>query len=211
MLSLGYTPFSDPPATAQWNFPITRSDYTKILRGYRPQMMEDKWSVKTKESAEGGNTIMRALWGWQNHERMRLIIAPGDPKTENSEAKDWAKIVSIEWKLLVNGEEVSEAKTKRSAVGMCNALCGCELEAEPGDSDTCIDDDNNEDEDNADDSDSDSGSPVIITPSVTRASLGLPYYVPRAQKPTITGETPSAPLPSTSCPSTKASPPADTN
>lgn len=95
MSSLGYRPFVKPPETVPWDFPITRADYSKILRGYRPQMMEDKWSIKTKESAEGGNTIMRAMWGWLSYEHTRLTIVPGDPNTEDSEAKDWARIVRI--------------------------------------------------------------------------------------------------------------------
>lgn len=123
----------------------------------------------------------------------------------------------------MNGEEVSEAKVKREAVAMCNVLCECDLEAEPGDSDTCIDDKNNnneneggdedegddesEDEDDADNSDSafddydsDSSALGLIKPSFTRKDLGLPYYVLREQRLAVTEETFTR----------EASPPADT-
>lgn len=130
-----YIPFEIPPGTAQWDRTMTHEDYNKMLQGHKPQMMEDKWTIKTDvpEDAQG-NTVLHVYFGWTPRESISLDIAAGDPS--KTEAKDWATIVKISWKIEhAGGLKVSEEEAKTSAIRLCNNLLGCALEEEDEDED----------------------------------------------------------------------------
>jgi hypothetical protein len=128
-------PFETPPATAQWDRTITHEDYNKILQGHQPQQMEDKWTIVTDvpEDAQG-NTVVHVYFGWKRREELSFEIAAGD--TSKPEAKDWATIVKISWKVEhPGGLMTSENEAKATAVGLCNGLLGCTMEEEDEDED----------------------------------------------------------------------------
>jgi hypothetical protein len=128
-----FIPFETPPATVQWNRTITHEDYNKILQGYNPQAMEDKYTVRTEVPEDPQrNTVVHVYFGWTPRETMSLDIAVA----RKPDAKNWATIVKISWKVEHPGEMwTSESKAKRRAVGLCNGLLGCTLEDEQEDED----------------------------------------------------------------------------
>ncbi|KAL1612005.1 hypothetical protein SLS60_000228 [Paraconiothyrium brasiliense] len=131
-ITMAPLPFETSPATAEWDRTITHEDYTKILQGYRPQQMEDKCTVvaDAPEDAQG-NTILHVYFGWKPREEISLEIATGDPN--KTDAKDWATIVTISWKVEhPGGLTTSEEEAKTTAINLCNNLLGCELEEEDG-------------------------------------------------------------------------------
>jgi hypothetical protein len=115
-------------ATAPWGRKITHSDYTKMLGGFMPQMMEEKWMAEADTPDAQGNTILRLLRSWTSREMCVLTIEAGD--LNRIEDKDWATIVEISWDKLDWGwsSETSEEKAKQHALSFCRQLLGCELE-----------------------------------------------------------------------------------
>ncbi|KAF2708437.1 hypothetical protein K504DRAFT_535039 [Pleomassaria siparia CBS 279.74] len=125
-----YTPFETPPAMAQWGRTVTYDDYNKMLQGFRPRSMDDKWTMKadTPEDAQG-NTVVHAYFGRQNYEEIALTIVTGDPN--ETEAKDWATIAKISWKVEhPGGTELTEEDAKARAIRLCKGLLGCAMEEE---------------------------------------------------------------------------------
>lgn len=95
--------------------------------------MEDKWTIKTDTPAQG-NTVVHIYFGWTPREEISLEITGGDP--DKIEAKDWARIVRISWKVeQPGGDTVSESEAKSNAVNLCNNLLDCALEDEEDDED----------------------------------------------------------------------------
>lgn len=126
-------PFEAPPGTAQWNHPITYTDYTKLLNGHTPHTMDDKLFIKTEiPSSQTPNTaLFHIYYGWQPREMIRLEIVAGDPK--DTGAREWATLGRIWWKREVRGEgeqdvTEEEEEAKRSVVSTCNYVLGCEME-----------------------------------------------------------------------------------
>ena len=123
------------PVTVPWNVPVTKSDHDKLLAGYIPQMMEDRWVVyATPPCAQNKNTTIHICRSWTSVEQIRLVLAP---KKANSEGEEWGKIGEISWEtkeghtwiMGENGDgEDTERQAKGWALGMCRGLCGCELD-----------------------------------------------------------------------------------
>jgi hypothetical protein len=125
-----YIPFETPPAMAQWDRPITHQDYNKMLKGCKPKSMEDKWNIKmdAPEDAQG-NAILHLYFGWTPREEFSLDIVAGDPN--KTEAKEWARIVKISWKVdFPGGLTVDEEEAKTVVIRLCNNLLGCTIEDE---------------------------------------------------------------------------------
>jgi hypothetical protein len=130
MVSTVEHPLKDPK-TAQWGRPVTHSDYSKLLKGFMPQEMEQKWMVITDTPDAQGNTVVHICRSWTSSERYSLTIAGGNP--DETKAKDWATIVKVSWHkeetAYATGELVNEDEVKDLVVRMCQGLCGCALES----------------------------------------------------------------------------------
>jgi hypothetical protein len=118
------------PATAPWGRKITHSDYTKMLGGFMPQMMEEKWMAEADTPDAQGNTILRLLRSWTSREMCVLTIEAGD--FARTEDKDWATIVDISWDKSGWGRgwgpDTTDEEAKTEALLFCQQLMSCELE-----------------------------------------------------------------------------------
>jgi hypothetical protein len=117
------------PTTAQWAHPLTHSDYNKILKGFMPQDMDDKWMIVTDTPSAEGNTVVHICRSWTSYEWYSLTITAGDSK--DIEAKDWGTIAEISWnkETLGNlGTETTEEEAKETAIAFCKHWLGCTME-----------------------------------------------------------------------------------
>jgi hypothetical protein len=108
------------PSTAPWNVPISSTDYSKLLNGFRPQDMDDKWYLHADEPDAQGNFILHIDRSWTGHEQMALIVQP-------------TRISEIQWVLLREAYG-DESDVKKFAKSMCRGFLGCDLEALPSNS-----------------------------------------------------------------------------
>jgi hypothetical protein len=117
------------PTTAQWAHPLTHSDYSKILKGFLPRDMDDKWMIVTDTPDADGNTVVHICRSWSSNEHYSLSIAAGS--SNDIEAKDWATIAEISWSkesLGYLGEETTEEEAKESAIAFCKHFLDCTME-----------------------------------------------------------------------------------
>lgn len=113
------------PATAQWGRTLTHSDYNKMLKGFMPQDMDDKWMVITDTPDAQGNTVVHICRSWTSQEHFSLTVAAGN--SNETGAKDWATIVKISWNEQSGGVQITEEEAKESAVNLSKGLLGCGL------------------------------------------------------------------------------------
>jgi hypothetical protein len=117
-------------ATAPWGRKITHSDYTKMLGGFMPEMMEQRWMAEADTPDAQGNTIVQFLRSWTSRQMCLLTIEAGD--SNKTEDKNWATIVDISWDKSgwgrCWGPDTTEEEAKRSALLFCRQLMNCELE-----------------------------------------------------------------------------------
>lgn len=103
------------PVKAAWDVSLTKSEYAKLLKGFTPQMMEDKWTCQAEKPDSYGNTVVHLAGGWGAFGMYELKIRGGNP----------ARIVQIKWE--TDKENISEHQAKKSALNLCDSLTGTEL------------------------------------------------------------------------------------
>jgi hypothetical protein len=123
--------YMEAPATATWNLPISHSDYSKILKGWSPRDMDDKWMFCADEPDTQGNTIARICRSWTSSEQLSITIAAGDPSEIGTINASWAKITQISWVKVFAGLPVDEEEAKDMACRMCKGMLRCDLENAP--------------------------------------------------------------------------------
>lgn len=83
------------PATAEWDVSLTYAEYTKLLKGFTPRDMDDKWVIFADLPDASGNTTIRFARSWTGREQISVYLIAGDPS--RTDVDTWAKIVTIMW------------------------------------------------------------------------------------------------------------------
>lgn len=125
-----YTPTYHPiqnPATTEWELPITRADYDKLLQGFTPRDMDDKWLCITDEPDSHGNTTVHWYRSWTDTEHFRIIVEVGKSETVDDDGS-WARFSKIFWEREVGSLEVPAEEVRESIVGLSRGFLGCKLE-----------------------------------------------------------------------------------
>lgn len=101
------------PVTATWEVPISSTDRSKLLEGFSPQDMDDKWYLHADGPDAQGNSVLRMYRSWTGHEQIALTVQQ-------------TKISQIQWN---KQEDVEEKDAKNLANNLCKILLGCDLRA----------------------------------------------------------------------------------
>lgn len=100
------------PATAAWEVPISEADHSKLLKGFWPRDMDDKWHLHADNPDTEGNSVLRMYRSWTGAEQIALTVQQ-------------TKITQIQWN---QQGEVGEKEAKDLAKALCQGLLGCDLE-----------------------------------------------------------------------------------
>jgi hypothetical protein len=106
------TPLSDP-ATAAWDVPISSEDYSKLLAGFSPEEMEQKWAMAADTPDAAGATVLHIVRSWTGNEQFSVKLDP-------------TKISEIQWS---KSGPFDEAQAKNLAKALCRGWLDCKLEA----------------------------------------------------------------------------------
>lgn len=116
----------EAPRRAAWRRPFSYSDYTKMLKGFSPEDMDQRWAIQTDQPDVQGTSVVHICRSWTGHEYYAFTITAG--KHDQKDATRWGVITEIIWmKKDIVSEDVSEAQAKETAVNWSRALMGCEL------------------------------------------------------------------------------------
>jgi hypothetical protein len=115
------------PITSSWNVAIPPEELPKLLDGFCPQAMEDKWFVYADGPDAQGRAILHMFRSWTGYKVVQIaievpvedggVIAGGRPR-----------ITGITWE---SSEDVvagnDEQTAKEYALGVCNWVLGVKL------------------------------------------------------------------------------------
>jgi hypothetical protein len=119
-------PFSKP-VTMPWDISIPRAEVWKLLNGFDPSAMEDKWMVYAEGPDSEGKCIIRMHRSWTGDQivAVKLQLQVGD---DGQVKDDDGKFYEITWESDESvwgtpGEEIA----KSTALGICNWVLGMHL------------------------------------------------------------------------------------
>jgi hypothetical protein len=113
-------PFKSPQS-APWNIALQPDQLEKLLLGFRPREMEDKWFVYA-EGLDGygvgnGNAVVRFYRSWTGFlvAEVEVVVGRG-----GREKKGEARVVGIKWE---ESENVVRGQRERDAKGTAREVC----------------------------------------------------------------------------------------
>ncbi|PSN69687.1 hypothetical protein BS50DRAFT_571057 [Corynespora cassiicola Philippines] len=117
------------PATATWNLEISSSDATKILQGFQPQSMDDKWKCETDQPDEEGNTVIYFARSWTGNVmfQVKAIIPASGSSTSGQPEGSKPRFKELTWDRRSDVHETSEEEAKSTTIALCRGLLRCEL------------------------------------------------------------------------------------
>ena len=103
------------PVTSSWNQVVPRSQLPKLLNGFKPSAMEDKWFVYVEGPDRHGMAMVHMARSWTGHMMadVKLEFPPDD-------AAD-AKFTQVAWEA---DKERHRTQTEEGAKKMVREVCG---------------------------------------------------------------------------------------
>ncbi|KAH8767233.1 hypothetical protein F5883DRAFT_521859 [Diaporthe sp. PMI_573] len=117
-------------ATAPWNLGISRSDVEKLLRGFKPAAMEDRWMCRAGAPDARGDFVVHVHRSWTGDEvlRMNVVLAVPDGDKASAHTDDrYAAITDVTWDRGEGSFLANESEAKDLATGVCRGVLGCHL------------------------------------------------------------------------------------
>ncbi|KAI3400382.1 hypothetical protein diail_3399 [Diaporthe ilicicola] len=118
------------PATAPWNLGISRNDVEKLLRGFKPAAMEDRWMCRADAPDARGDFVVHVHRSWTGDEafRMNVVLAVvGSDKTSANIDERHATITDITWDRGESSFLATEVEAKDLATSVYRGVLGCDL------------------------------------------------------------------------------------
>jgi hypothetical protein len=115
------------PITAQWEVSVPRSELTKLLNGFQPREMEDKWFVYADGPDAEGTVVVHMHRSWTGYENFRLLLHVPLDAEGNLEEED-SNILELTWETdETRYRGGGEAEAKEIAEGVCSWVLGVKL------------------------------------------------------------------------------------
>ena len=106
------------PVSGPWGLYITRSDLAKLIAGFRPDSMDDKWVVESDVPDRNGNIAVHFYRSWTGNEQFWIEVAP-----EGHSGDGVAEVTEITWDRRFGQESAINLVTS-----VCIHVLGCEWE-----------------------------------------------------------------------------------
>jgi hypothetical protein len=111
--------FSKPVPPCQWNIIIPRADLSKIINGFQPQAMEDKWFIYTDGPDGQGNAVVHMHRSWTGYKLIELKIKVPIGEDGKIRGED-SRITEIVWEEDEERFVGSEKLAKEYVMEICN-------------------------------------------------------------------------------------------
>ena len=121
------TPF-ETPVTSKWDTTISHTELPKLLNGFKPRAMEDKWFVYADGPDAQGNAMVHMFRSWTGHRMAELKIKV--PLNEDGEFEEGdAKVTEITWE---SNQKRYTNQTEAGAKSMAEEVCRWVLDVKLG-------------------------------------------------------------------------------
>jgi hypothetical protein len=118
----------ETPVTSTCNIPIPHTDLPKLINGFVPREMEDKWFIYADGPDTQGIAVVHMFRSWTGYKMAELKIkAPLDEDGEFVEED--SKITEITWE---SNQERYRGQTEEAAEVMVREVCNWVLDVKLG-------------------------------------------------------------------------------
>ncbi|KAM7187496.1 hypothetical protein V8F20_010945 [Naviculisporaceae sp. PSN 640] len=122
-----HLPF-ETPKTVQWDRLVPFTALPKLLNGFEPAEMEDKWFIYADGPDAQGNVQVHMHRSWTGHKIVELKIQV--PLNDAGEVKEEdAKITELIWESNKKNFSGSEEEAKETAQEVCHWVLDVELKS----------------------------------------------------------------------------------
>lgn len=115
------------PVSAPWSLDLSSHDVSKLLKGFAPRDMDDRWMCNTDGPDSQGHITAHFYRSWTGDEQFQIKAK------SKSGYNQGAKVFEIQWAKGNANNEMDEDEAKRMVVSLCRNLLGCQLEGVPAD------------------------------------------------------------------------------
>lgn len=119
----------EKPLIAQWDLRVSDPDLSKLLKGFQPQEMEDKWMSSADGPDAHGNFVVHMYRSWSGIEQVTLhgTTTINRHTRVGLEREHDTMITKIVWDGAGRPEKTTEDEAKDMAVRLCRGLLRCEF------------------------------------------------------------------------------------
>ncbi|KAE9374111.1 hypothetical protein N431DRAFT_437635 [Stipitochalara longipes BDJ] len=107
------------PVVSTWDVPIPRTEFSKLINGFLPRAMEDKWFVYGDGPDAQGNAVVHMARSWTGHKMAELKIKVSVDEDGEFPEED-PKITEITWE---SNPERHTNQTEEGAKAMAKEVC----------------------------------------------------------------------------------------
>jgi hypothetical protein len=109
------------PKTIRWNVPISKADFERLMQGFSPSCMEERWVIKSKHLPMENIHRVRFARSWTRNPYHELFVSEEGPaiKSMTYESVNEAD------------QEITEDEAKGVVIRLARGLLECEIEAIP--------------------------------------------------------------------------------
>ncbi|EEY17066.1 predicted protein [Verticillium alfalfae VaMs.102] len=115
------------PIVSKWTLDLSQSDVTKLLKGFQPLSMEDRWMSRAEGPDADGIFLVSLYRSWTANQQFQIkgrILSRQDAQSKGSGYR--AQIEELTWD---NGQATStEAAAKDMAISVMRWILECDLE-----------------------------------------------------------------------------------
>ena len=111
------------PVTTPWALPVPRAVLSRLLLGFRPQAMEDKWFVAATGPDPRGNVVLYLHRSWTGHAMAEVRIKVPQEGGQGGGAaplEDGARVTKLIWE---SSKERYSGQTAEGAKVMVRSVC----------------------------------------------------------------------------------------
>ncbi|TQN64498.1 hypothetical protein CSHISOI_10925 [Colletotrichum shisoi] len=124
------------PVAAPWKLGVSSTDAAKLLGGYQPAAMEDRWMCRLDGPDTQGNIVVHVYRSWTGDEHLQIkaqLSSLDDGTATRNNAVEAAGVAPADITEIVwdASSGVSESEAKTLATMICKRVLGCELETAP--------------------------------------------------------------------------------
>jgi hypothetical protein len=118
----------ETPITSAWGIKVPHTELRKLLNGFSPRAMEDKWFLYADGPDAQGNVVLHMFRSWTGHKMAELKIKMPVGEDGECEEED-AKVTEITWE---SNPERYNGQTEEGAKIMAKEVCNWVLDVTLG-------------------------------------------------------------------------------
>ncbi|RSM02347.1 hypothetical protein CEP52_008046 [Fusarium oligoseptatum] len=112
-----------------WKARLSGSDMTKLLKGFQPSEMEQKWVIAASGPDDKGIVDVHLCRSWTSYEiyTVRVRVLPGQDGKPGDAEKHGGEVFEILYETSNEFNNTCQSEIEDMAVGLCRGFLGVEL------------------------------------------------------------------------------------